>query len=387
MSPSRTLDTLDEAGLRSLLSELGREAAEFRFRIAPNPCVGAAILSGTREVARGFHQVWAGAHAEVQAMAAARSRGVAAERWDTIVCTLEPCSTDGKTGPCTRALIDAGLRRVVVGALDPDPRHRGKGLELLQEAGLETVLLASGSPLEEVSPHFLDWTAKERVRRPRPWLIAKWAQTRTGQLTPPKDVGDGRWISGPESLAEVHERRGRVDAILTGVGTVLKDDPRLTVRPPGNRTSPPLRVVLDTELRTRPESTLLRPPTSEEEAGGDVWIFCRAGAAPARHRALEAAGAKVASLRPDSDGRVSLRAALEHLWDLGARRVLVEAGPTLQEALLDAGFVDQVAVYTGSVNGGRGRSLASRLSPERLLHPDHREVGGDAVLEAFYRNP
>ena len=204
--------------------------------MAPNPCVGAAVLSGGRVVARGFHERWGGPHAEVQALAAARARGE--EAGDTVVCTLEPCSTQGKTGACTDVLLAAGLSRVVVGAHDPDARHRGRGLELLRERGLECLELTRGAPLDQVAPHFLAWNATERVRRPRPWVIAKWAQTRSGQLTPPADVGEGRWISGPESLAEVHGMRGRVDAILTGVGTVLRDDPRLTVRPPGGPIHP-----------------------------------------------------------------------------------------------------------------------------------------------------
>ena len=384
MSPINTLDTLDEASLRSLLAELGEEARKFRFRVAPNPCVGAALVSGERVVARGFHERFGGRHAEMQALAGARALGDPAGRFDTLICTLEPCSTQGKTAACTAALLEAGVRRVVVGALDPDPRHRGKGLELMMEMGVEVDVLATGSPLEVVSPHFLRWNAVERVRRPRPWTLAKWAQTRTGQLSPPLDVGEGRWISGPESLAEVQELRGNVDAILTGLGTVLADDPRLTVRPPGDRTSPPLRIVLDSELRISPNARLFAEP-ADDEAGGDVWILCRAGAPAKRHRELEAAGAHVVSLRPSGEGQVLLRGALEHLWGLGVQRLLVEAGTTLLTGLFEAGFIDQVTVYTGSVNGGRGDSMAERLRPEHLLEPAHREVGEDGVVEAFYK--
>jgi diaminohydroxyphosphoribosylaminopyrimidine deaminase/5-amino-6-(5-phosphoribosylamino)uracil reductase len=390
MTPASKLDTLDESLLRNLLEELARDAAQFRFRVAPNPCVGAALIAGKKVVARGFHERWGGAHAEVQALAAARaSTDPDAARFDTLVCTLEPCSTHGKTPACTGALLEAGVRRVVVGALDPNPRHRGKGLELLQQMGVEVELHSGASPLESVSPHFLRWTAVERVRRPRPWVIAKWAQTRTGQLSPPAGVGSGRWISGPESLAEVQEMRGRVDAILTGVGTVLADDPRLTVRPPGDRTTPPLRVVIDTELRTPPDARLFAPlengDAAEEEAGGQVVILCRAGAPAKAHRALEAAGARIVGLRADAKDRVSLRAALEALSEAGVQRVLVEAGPTLLNALFDAGFLDQVAVYSGQVNGGHGPTLAERLVERNLLQPVRREVGDDQVLEAFVR--
>jgi diaminohydroxyphosphoribosylaminopyrimidine deaminase/5-amino-6-(5-phosphoribosylamino)uracil reductase len=334
---------------------------------------------------RGFHEPWGGPHADTPALHAARVTAPD-ERFDTLVCPPEPGPRPGKTPACTGALLEAGIRRVVVGALDPNPRHRGKGLELLAQMGVEVELLSAATPIENVAPHFLRWIAVERVRRPRPWVLAKWAQTRTGQLSPPADVGDGRWITGAQALAEVAERRGRVDAILTGVGTVLADDPRLTVRPPGDRTHPPLRVVLDTELRTPPDARLFAPlPPDAEEAGGEVVILCRAGAPAKAHRALEAAGARIIGLRADSKDRVSLRATLETLWEAGVQRLLLEAGPTLLNAFFDAGFVDQVAVYSGPVNGGRGLSLAARLNARDMLQPGRRELGDDTVLEAFVR--
>lgn len=383
MTPTRPL--LDEADLRSLLGELGREARAFRFRAAPNPCVGAAVLAGEQVVGRGFHEGWGGAHAEVQALRAAAQSGTPPEEWDALVVTLEPCSSRGKTEPCTRAILESGIPRVVVGALDPDPRHRGRGLELLVEAGVEVEVLRHSAPLEEVTPHFLRWTHPDRLRRPRPWTLAKWAQTRTGQLTPPADVGDGRWISGPTSLSEVQVMRGRVDAIVTGVGTVLADDPRLTVRSPGDRNAPPMRVVLDTTLRTPPDARLFAAP-GEDEAGGSVHVLCRAGAPAKRHRDLEAAGAEIHPLRPGDTGHLSLRAAQEWAWDRGIRRQLLEAGPTLLEAFFERGFIDQLSVYTGNVNGGRGPSLAERLAPHNLEDPAHRESGEDAILEAFVRS-
>ncbi len=381
-NPTSRLDAPSESELRALLEGLMRDAQAFRFRVAPNPCVGAALLSGARVVARASHERFGGPHAEVLALAAARALGEAG-RYDTLVTTLEPCSSTGKTGPCTAAILEAGVRRVLVGALDPDRRHRGEGLRLLEQMGVEVELLPRASPLELAAPHFLRWTAPERVSRPHPWVLAKWAQTRSGQLTPPAHIGGGRWISGPESLAEVHELRGRVDAILTGVGTVLADNPRFTVRAPGDRSHPPLRVVFDTELRTPPEARLFDPPAAPDEAGGPVVFVCRAGAAPKRHRDLEARGARVLGLRPGPGGRVHLREALETLFEEGVRRALLESGPTLLDAFFEAGFVDQIAVYTGAINGGRGPSLATRLVPRHLMQPARRTVGEDDVLEAF----
>jgi len=396
--------------LVDLLGRLGQKAREFRFEVAPNPCVGAAVLSAGRVIACGFTAPWGGPHAEVEALAAAAAAGtgVPKERWDTLVVTLEPCSSTGKTGPCTQAILDAGIKRVVVGALDPDPRHQGAGIELLRAAGIEVEFIPArpgslGSwALEDVARHFVDWTAPERVRRPRPWLIAKWAQTLTGQLTPPEDVGEGRWISGPASLHEVHRLRGQVDAILTGVGTVKADDPRLSVRLPGDTTRQPLRVVFDSYLTTPPDARLFADPAPEFDATGarlenqgEVVIFSKSGPDAGRYRSLEATGARIVTLPGGDDGRISLRAATDWLWDQGVRRSLLEAGPVLTRAFHDADLLDQVRVYSGNVVGGRGTTLAplihELLDRDRLIGSRlDRESGvdvdpelGDAVIELF----
>jgi diaminohydroxyphosphoribosylaminopyrimidine deaminase/5-amino-6-(5-phosphoribosylamino)uracil reductase len=373
---------LDEARLEKLLEELSREAARFRFDVAPNPCVGAAVIAGGEVIARGFHEFWGGPHAEVQALERARESGVPASRWDALVVTLEPCSSTGKTPPCVDRIVASGIRRVVVGEVDPDRRHQGAGLRALREAGLEVLLLEGSAPLEKVAPYFLAWNDIDRLRRPHPWTIAKWAQTRTGQLVPPSGVGGGRWISGPESLRDVQVLRGRVDAIVTGVGTVLADDPRLTVRPPGDASRPPLRVVLDSTLRTPPDAALLRAPGPGEGAG-EVHILCVGGADATRHRALLDAGAQVHALHVATDDGVSLRDVQSWLWDRGVRRVMIEAGPRVLTHYLESGFVDQVRIYTGDVNGGRGPSMASWLARPDFRERLDREWGNDAVLEAF----
>ena len=384
---ARTVASLSEAetaACSALLGELGRAAGAFRFDVAPNPCVGAAVLSDGVEIGRGFHRVWGGSHAEIQAFEAAAQSGVPRERWDTLVVTLEPCSTQGKTPACTEAILAERIRRVIVGALDPDPRHRGRGLEELRAHGFDVVLLRQAAPLERVAPHFVEWTRPDRLRRARPWTIAKWAQTRTGQLLPPSELGEKRWISGPESRAEVHRLRARVDAIVTGVGTVLADDPRLSVRGVGETGLGPLRVVLDSKLRT-PSDARLFLPGAAGEAAGPVHLVTRAGFDAQRYRALLAAGATIHALRPGDDGRPALRELMSLLWASGVRRVLLEAGPTLTAAAFRDDLVDQIRVYTGPVNGGRGSALAEWLVPERVTQVAHGEVGADARLDAFVR--
>jgi diaminohydroxyphosphoribosylaminopyrimidine deaminase/5-amino-6-(5-phosphoribosylamino)uracil reductase len=375
----------EEAHFRPLLDELGRGAGPFRFEVAPNPCVGAALLSDGVEISRGFHRQWGGPHAELMALEAAASSGVPRERWDTLVVTLEPCSSHGKTPPCVEAILREPIRRVVVGALDPDPRHRGRGLEELRARGLEVVYLRGGAPLERVAPHFVSWTSPDRLRRSTPWVIAKWAQTRTGQLSPPANAGADHWISGAQARADVHRLRARVDAILTGVGTVLADDPRLSVRNGVALPRPPLRVVLDSELRTPPQARLFAPSSEAGESAGPVHIVTRAGFDPVRYRELRAAGAEIHALHSGDDGHASLRETLEVLWGLGVRRLLLEAGPRLLTSALDGEFVDQLRVYTASLNGGSGPSLARYLAPERLLQVARSEVGDDARLDAFWR--
>lgn len=377
----------ESAEISALLAELGREARTFRFDIAPNPCVGAAVLSQGRVLGRGFHERWGGPHAEIRAFEAAARSGVPEDEWDTLVVTLEPCSSSGKTPPCVDAVLARGIRRVVCGALDPDPRHRGQGLEKLEAAGVEIVLVRGASPLEDVSPHFLEWMKRERLRRPRPWTIAKWAQTRSGQLTPPPDTGDGRWISCPESLAEVQILRGRVDAILTGVGTVRADDPRFTVRPPGNASNPPARVVLDSFLRTPPTSRLFAAPTEEGEAGGPVHILCLGGLDANRREALTQVGATLHNLHASEERQISLREVQAWCWEKGYRRVLLEAGPTLLSSYFEAGFLDQVRVYTGSINGGEGPSMGLTVANSKLYDRMDGECGEDARFQAFLENP
>ena len=377
-----TADSLDEALLVRLLTELESEAREQRFGVAPNPCVGAAILSAGQVVARGVHQKFGEAHAEIEAIAAAERSEVPRADWDLMAVTLEPCSSSGKTPPCVEAILKAGIPRVVVGELDPDARHQGAGLEALRDAGVEVYLLDGHVSLNKSSPYFLRWNAPERVRRPRPWTIAKWAQTRTGQLQPPQDIGAGRWISCHASQLEVHQLRGSVGAIVSGVDTILADDPRLSIREPIRTERAPLRVILDSYLRTPPNARLFAPQV-EGEAAGDVIVLTLAGADASRWRALEAVGAEVHGLHTEDSEHISLREVQSWLWNRGVQRMLLETGPTLLQAYLDRSYVDQVRIYTGDVNGGRGTTMGVWLSEAKIEDRMDRELDVDAVLEGF----
>ncbi len=377
-APSRT----QEERYRALLAELAEAARQFRYQVAPNPCVGAALLRDDVEVARAFHTVWGGGHAEVEAFRAAASNGGATRGFDTLVVTLEPCSSHGKTPPCVDAVLESGVRRVVVGARDPDPRHQGRGLEVLRQAGREVLLLEGPAPLEIGSEHFLAWIAPDRMRRRVPWTIAKWAQTRSGQLVPPENVGEGRWISSAAARDEVQRWRAQVDAIVTGVCTVLADDPRLSVRLLPLPAFAPARVVLDSDLRTPPSARLF-DGAGPAEAAGPVFVLGRHGADAGRRRALEARGATVVEIETGGGGRLSLAAVQAWLWSQCARRVLLEAGPTLLDAWIGEGRVDQWLVYEGAIEVGRGPSLLPRLEVASLRQVRRRALDVDLVIEAF----
>ncbi|NOT30981.1 MAG: hypothetical protein HOP15_11085 [Planctomycetes bacterium] len=321
-----SLGAAEAAQVQALLDELGRAAAAFRFEVAPNPCVGACVLSDGVEIGRGYHRAWAGPHAEIEAIEAARASGVSSARWDTLVVTLEPCSSHGKTPPCGEAILREPFRRVVVGAMDPDPRQRGHGLELLRAAGLEVFFVRGGAPLERIAPHFLEWTRPDRLRRSAPWVIAKWAQTRTGQLSPPRGVGDGRQISGTAARARAAHRRAR------------RRDPDWRRHRSGGRPAP-VRARRD---RPRPRAAARRARLFAAHAADCAPVPAVRGARVGRPRARDHAGGlrRGALPGPVRGGRHGSRLALgrrrPHLAARDARVAVVAGRP----ARLARGWAD-----------------------------------------------
>ncbi len=307
----------------------------------PNPRVGCVIGSATGDVfGRGWTQQAGGPHAEVMALrdaAAAGSQVPGSTAW----VTLEPCAHHGRTPACCDALIAAGLTRVVVALVDPFPEVAGAGIARLRAAGLEVDFAAT---------HIADeaWALNigffSRVLRKRPWVRVKVASSLDGRTA--LDNGASQWITGPEARADGHRWRQRAGAVLTGIGTVLADDPRLDVRGvPVLRQ--PARVVVDSGLRTPPTARLLGGP-------GSVWVATATGD-PSRASALRARGAEVLVL-PGDDGQVDLAALLALLAERGINELHVEAGQTLAGSLLREGLADEVLAYLAPVllGGGRG---------------------------------
>ena len=305
----------DERFLRLAL----REAARGVGRTSPNPAVGAVIVRAGRVLARGHHRAAGQPHAEIEALRALKRPAQA--RGATIYVTLEPCSTHGRTPPCTEAILRAGLARVVVGATDPNPRHAGGGVGILEAGGVEVRTGVLDAECRRLNRPFNRW-----IVTGRPWVIAKVALTLDGRLSRPP--GEDRWLSGPAARAHAHRQRARVDAILVGAGTVRADNPRLTVRgvPGADPGRQPWRVVL-----TRGGGLPAGAHLFTDEWRERTLVF--------RDQPLEAV-----------------------LGDLGARQVtsvLIEGGGQVLGQAFQAGLVDEVQFYfTPWLAGGSGVAVA-----------------------------
>ncbi len=293
----------------------------------PNPRVGCVIDADGEIVGEGWHTRAGEPHAEIHALAAAGERS----RGGTAYVTLEPCCHQGRTGPCSEALAAAGIRRVVVAAGDPNPSVDGGGVSALRQAGIEveTGLMAEASA--SLNRGFFS-----RMRQGRPFVVTKIAASLDGRVA----LADGtsQWITSEASRADVQRMRARSSAILTGIGTVLADNPRMTVRlEESSRWQQPLRVVVDSRLRTPPAANVVNGP-------GTVLVVGASGADPQRADALRAAGAQVVQVKA-ANGRIDLGAVLELLAEREVNEVMVEAGPALNGALLQAGLLDEIVIY------------------------------------------
>jgi diaminohydroxyphosphoribosylaminopyrimidine deaminase/5-amino-6-(5-phosphoribosylamino)uracil reductase len=350
-------------------------AARGRGTTRPNPVVGAVIARGRRVLAEGFHRRAGLPHAEVNAIA--RLSGTAA-RGATLYVNLEPCCHTGRTGPCTDAILAAGIARVVVGCLDPNPLVDGRGVARLRRAGVRVDVGCLEADSRAANRAFSIWTLHHR-----PLVTLKAAASLDGF------IADGRprrhrapaWLTGPEARRVAHELRAAHDAVLVGSGTVLADDPRLTVRLPAaaRGLAVPVRVVLDGRLRTPPDAHVVG-------RGAPTLIFTARGAPAGRARALRAAGAEVVELAA-SRGRLPIASVLRALAERDIQSVLVEGGAAVHGAFVQAGLVDGVALFIAPrllgggvpIAAGLGRGLGAALGLGEL---SARAVGRDVLLTA-----
>ena len=338
---------------------LAREAAA---QASPNPTVGCAIFSASGELlGEGAHFYDRLDHAEIAALKQAAGRDLAAA---TAYVSLEPCTVTGRTGPCAEALIASGLKRCVIATTDPNPAVSGRGVERLRAAGFEVLVSDPRSAVSKEARRLNDAFAFS-IRHNRPFVRLKAAISVDGKLAPPpeqRQPGEPHWLTGETARRDVQHFRHHADAIMTGVGTVLADDPSLTDRTGMPRRRPLLRVILDTDLRTPLDARLFRTVPVD-----DVLIFCAETAPEPRATALSALGAQVLRLPTDDTGRLDLGAVLETLHAGQMRSVLVEAGSALNGSLLTQSLVDQIVLYIAEAElGPGGLSFAAGPSPYLL---------------------
>jgi diaminohydroxyphosphoribosylaminopyrimidine deaminase/5-amino-6-(5-phosphoribosylamino)uracil reductase len=337
--------------------------------VEPNPMVGCVVCRDGAIVGEGAHQRFGGPHAEVNALSAAGE----AARGGTLYVTLEPCCHHGKTPPCTKAVLDAGIERVVVAMADPFPQVDGDGIATLREAGVTVEVGLLDDEARQLNAPYL-----KRHRDGRPWVIAKWAMTLDGKIA--SRSGDSRWISSEASREVVHQLRGRVDAILVGSRTAAIDDPQLTARPAGPRKA--LRVVVDSTASLSPQSRLVQ--TSRETP---VLVAVGPAAPDDRVSALTSAGCEV-FLCDGSTHAARLEQLLDELGRRTMTNVLAEGGGGLLGGLLDGGHVDEAHVFISplllggkeavTAIAGQGAKLISDVAA--MCRVDTCVIGGDIYV-------
>jgi diaminohydroxyphosphoribosylaminopyrimidine deaminase / 5-amino-6-(5-phosphoribosylamino)uracil reductase len=317
----------------------------------PNPAVGCVLVRDGVVVGRGWTQPGGRPHAETEALARAGD----AARGATAYVTLEPCAHHGQTPPCAEALSAAGIARCVAAIEDPDPRVAGRGLAMLKAAGIDVATGLGAAAAERVNAGFL-----KRIRTGRPLVLLKLASTLDGRIA--THGGESRWITGAESRRNAHLLRRRYDAVMVGSGTVLADDPELSVRLPGLGARPPLRLVVDGRLRTPLTAKLVIQARAHP-----TLILTLAGADRLRRQAFVDCGVEVVELPPDQDGMVDLAAGLTLLGQRGLTRILVEGGATLAASLLRHRLVDRLAWFRSpTLIGGDGLAAVKPFGVDSL---------------------
>jgi diaminohydroxyphosphoribosylaminopyrimidine deaminase/5-amino-6-(5-phosphoribosylamino)uracil reductase len=360
--------TLDEYYMNRALSLAWRGLDETR----PNPKVGCVLVKEGHVVGEGYHARWGGPHAEAAALEDAVKKGEEV-RGSTAYDTLEPCSHFGKTPPCAPRLVEEGIARVVVGSMDPNPKVRGKGLNILESAGVEVAL-----PCLEKECKWLNRGFFRRQTLNRPWVTLKAAASLDGRMA--LSSGESKWITGETARAWAHLMRAEHDAVLVGVGTILADDSELTVRHTCGKS--PLRIILDTDLTSPPNARALKE-------GCLILTGCGDGE---KKRNLERLGVEVCVVPTLRTGtRVDLKAALGELARRDIQSVMVEGGTRVLSAFIEAELCDSLALFmTGSLMGegpglGTGLRFGFMKDVVRLKETRTRRVGSDLFLEGIFR--
>jgi diaminohydroxyphosphoribosylaminopyrimidine deaminase / 5-amino-6-(5-phosphoribosylamino)uracil reductase len=351
-----------------------RLAVKARGRTSPNPMVGAVLVRGGKVIATGFHRAAGADHAEIVALkrAGAKAKGA------TLYINLEPCSHYGRTPPCARALIRAGIKAVVAGMKDPNPLVGGRGLRELKRAGIQVQV-----GLLEPECRTLNEAFTKYITRRLPFVTLKLAASLDGKIA--AATGDARWISSEDSRRLVHELRNQVDAVVTGVGTVITDDPQLTCRIPNGRN--PWRVILDSRLRISLSAKLLHQPDPERSI-----IVTSERSSHQKAHAIESLGAQVWRVKLRHE-RIPWRVILRKLAAMGALSVLIEGGATTAAWALQEKVVDKIlCFYAPIILGGDGRVMIDALGIKRVRQAIRvrgmrvQKSGTDTLVSAYLCN-
>ena len=343
---------------------------------SPNPTVGCVLVQGNAVIGEGFHEYDKRDHAEIVALKAAGELA----RGATAYVTLEPCSHQGRTGPCSDALIRAGVRRVVVATADPNPAVNGQGIARLRAAGTEVAIGTLAEEAQRLNDGFV-----KHIRTGLPFVTLKVAQSLDGRIASPPEHRTARqihWITGEASRQHVQQMRHSVDAVITGIGTVLEDDPLLTDRSGLPRRRPLLRVVLDSSLKLPLDSQLAR------STNGEVLVFCTA-VNEDRARALGAAGVRVEQIEAEDRGP-SLKRVIERLGALEITSAMIEAGTRVNTRAIGDGIVDRLFLfYAPYFLGSRGVPVVSGMSdqPINLRGSAIHRFGSDFAFEGWLNDP
>ena len=345
---------------------------------SPNPQVSCVLVKNNQIIGEGAHRYDAYDHAEIVALkqAGESSRGA------TAYVTLEPCSHYGRTGPCADALIAAGIARAFIATEDPNSQVSGKGIAKLRASGIEVTLGLCQDEARAINDPFAKF-----IRTRTPLVTLKSALSRDGKIAPASHTQQPHWLTGPEARAEVHRLRHAQDALLTGIGTVLADDPLLTDRSGLTRRRPLLRVVLDAQLRTALNSRIV------QTAQDDVLLFCSSSAPEKNRAALLAKNIRIEAAAESTPGQLDLAAVLHRMGELEILSVLIEAGSHLNSSFLSANLVDKVVLFNAPTELGEDAIpfAASGPTPDALENilqrTSHRQFAEDVCITGYLHDP
>jgi diaminohydroxyphosphoribosylaminopyrimidine deaminase/5-amino-6-(5-phosphoribosylamino)uracil reductase len=369
--PVQVFYSMDEAYMRMALSlaEAGRGWT------SPNPMVGAVVVKEGRVVGRGYHKAAGGPHAEIFALREAGERA----RGATLYVTLEPCNHQGRTPPCTRAILESGIQRVVAGMQDPNPGVTGGGLDCLRSKGLEVSVGLCERDCRRLNESFIKY-----VSTGLPFVILKCASTLDGRIA--TRTGDSKWITNKVSRQYVHGLRHAVDAIMVGVGTVIQDDPQLTTRLEGRKGLDPLRIVLDSRLSIPPEAKLLHLSSDS-----DTVLVTSPSILPQKRKRFERPGVRLLDV-DCHEGRINLKALMNALGKMGVTSLLIEGGGRVNGAAIRAGIVDKVCLFFApKICGGddgvpicAGPGVQSMEESRILRDLSMHRFGDDVMIQGYF---